>query len=80
MAAFFVNRTDCFITSKINIINKIAKFNTIGIKIFYLFKLNEEYSTLVWSIKKHLAKELLEISDEQFVHRVNEAFVTQIFI
>jgi len=55
-------------------------FNTLDITIFYLFKLNEEYSTLVWSIKKHLAKELLEISDEQFVHRVNEAFVTHIYI
>ena len=56
------------------------EFKTVDITIFYLFKLNEEYSTLVWSIKKHLAKELLEISDEQFVHRVNEAFVTHIYI
>ncbi|CAF0735958.1 unnamed protein product [Brachionus calyciflorus] len=44
-----------------------------------LLPLNDEYSSLVWSIKKNLAKELLSISDSEFVHRVNEAFVKEDF-
>jgi ubiquinone biosynthesis monooxygenase Coq6 len=42
-----------------------------------LLPLNNEYSTLVWSLKKSLVKELLDLNSEQFVHRVNEAFVTE---
>lgn len=41
-----------------------------------LLPLNDEYSSLVWSIKSRFAKELIEIDDEKFVHRVNEAFVS----
>lgn len=43
-----------------------------------LLPLNEEYSSLVWSIRKSYAKELLEISDEEFVTRVNSAFIQEI--
>lgn len=42
-----------------------------------LLPLNDEYSSLVWSIKKPLAKELLELSNEEFASRVNNAFVNK---
>jgi 2-polyprenyl-6-methoxyphenol hydroxylase-like FAD-dependent oxidoreductase len=37
--------------------------------------LNDEYSSLVWSAKKSLANELMKLSDEEFVHRINSAYV-----
>jgi len=37
--------------------------------------LNEEYSSVVWSIKKNLAKQLLDLSDEELAAQVNHAFV-----
>lgn len=43
--------------------------------IFKLFKLNNEYSSLVWSIEKQLAKDLMKLSDEEFVNQLNHAFV-----
>lgn len=44
-----------------------------------LLPLNDEYSSLVWSIKKPLAKELLELSNEEFASRVNNAFINEDF-
>jgi len=40
-----------------------------------LLPLNDEYSSLVWSIKKSLAKDILSLNDEELVARVNHAFV-----
>lgn len=40
-----------------------------------LLPLNDEYSSLVWSIKTKHGLELVQLDDEKFVHRVNEAFV-----
>jgi 2-polyprenyl-6-methoxyphenol hydroxylase-like FAD-dependent oxidoreductase len=37
--------------------------------------LNEDYSSVVWSIKKNLAKQLLDLSDEELAAQVNHAFV-----
>jgi hypothetical protein len=39
--------------------------------------LNDEYSSLVWSAKKSLANELMKLSDEEFVHRINSAYVSE---
>ena len=46
---------------------------------FFFLKLTDEYSSLVWSIKKSLAGDLLKMSDEEFVHQVNSAFVKEDF-
>jgi ubiquinone biosynthesis monooxygenase Coq6 len=41
-----------------------------------LLPLNDEYSSLVWSIKKSLAKDVLSLSDEELVAKINHAFVS----
>lgn len=42
--------------------------------------MNEEYSSVVWSIKKNLAKQLLDLSDEELAAQVNHAFVVFFFL
>jgi ubiquinone biosynthesis monooxygenase Coq6 len=39
--------------------------------------MNEKYSSLVWSVKKQVFKELMSLSDEDFVSQVNHAFITE---
>jgi len=75
LAALFVHWTNRSFTSKefLIFINKETK--TVHND---FVKLSDEYSSLVWSIKKNLAKELMELSDDEFAHRVNQAFVSSI--
>lgn len=40
-----------------------------------LLPLDENYSTLVWSIKKEHAKQLLDLPDDLFAQQINHAFV-----
>lgn len=42
-----------------------------------LLPMTERYSSLVWSVKKKVFKELMALSDEDFVARVNHAFVSE---
>jgi hypothetical protein len=38
--------------------------------------LNEEYSSVVWSMKKEYSKNIINLSDEEFAQQVNHAFVS----
>ena len=42
---------------------------------YFLLKLNDEYSSLVWSMKKSLAKEIMTMTDVEFIEEINKSFV-----
>ena len=39
-----------------------------------LFQLSDEWSSLVWSTSKQQAKELMNISEAEFIENINQAF------
>ena len=38
--------------------------------------MNEEYSNLIWTMKRSLAKEIMSMSDDKLVEEVNRSFVS----
>jgi ubiquinone biosynthesis monooxygenase Coq6 len=44
-----------------------------------LLPLDDQYSSLVWSIKESMASELLHLNDQDFAMRINQAFVHEHF-
>ena len=40
------------------------------------YKLNEEYSNLIWSMKRSFAQELLSMTEEKLANEINHAFVS----
>ena len=60
----------------INIFLRVKKWDPliINYSLFFL-KLNDEYSSLVWTMKKSLANEIVSMTDEKFIEEINKSFV-----